>query len=150
AQTGEAAVIIPGAYLIGAEGLFKQDPDFWYLTGVESPNAVLVMTKRTGAVRTTLFLPDRYQFAGAQFPMSAEGSRRPVWNQPVGRLAPGKAAAEATGMTETYPLAELGTRLSELVTSQEVFVPQDEETLYAPPGLDPPRTVGAQMVTSIM
>src|SRR5271166_4809692 len=48
AETGDAAVIVPGAYLIGAEGLFKQDADFWYLTGVESPYAVLVMTKKAG------------------------------------------------------------------------------------------------------
>src|SRR5205085_2869275 len=119
-----------------AEGLFRQDADFWYLTGVESPYTVLVMTKRSGEVRSTLFLPDQYQFAGAQFPMADEGFRRAVWNRPVGRLAPGKEAALATGVTETYPLAELETRLGELVTSQEVFVPQDEEMLYAPPGLD--------------
>ena len=149
AETGDAAVIIPGAYLIGAEDLFRQDPDFWYLTGVESPYAVLVMTKRAGEVHTTLFLPDKYQFAGAQYPMADEGFRRAVWNQPVGRLAPGKAAALATGVTETYPLAELNARLRELVTSTEVFVPQDETTLYAPPGLDAPRSVSAQMVTSI-
>ena len=90
AQTDDAAVIVPGAYLIGAEGLFKQDPDFWYLTGVESPYSVLVMTKRAGEVHTTLFLPDRYQFAGAEYPMADEGFHRAVWNQPVGRLAPGR------------------------------------------------------------
>ena len=149
AQTGEAAVIIPGAYLIGAEGLSRQDPDFWYLTGVESPYAVLVMTKPAGEVRTTLFLPDKYQFAGGQYPMADEGFRRAVWNQPVGRLAPGKDAALATGVTEACPLAELDARLRGLVTSKEVFVPQDEDTLYAPAGLDAPRSVSAQIVTSI-
>ncbi len=149
AQTGDAAIIIPAAYLIGAEDLFRQDPDFWYLTGVESPYSVLVMTKRAGEVRTTLFLPDKYQFAGAQYPMADEGFRRAVWNQPVGRLAPGTAAVLATGVTEAYPLAELDTRLGELVTSTEVFVPHDDDTLYAPPGLDAPRSVSAQMVTSI-
>jgi Xaa-Pro aminopeptidase/dienelactone hydrolase len=148
-QTGDAAVIIPGAYLVGAEGLFKQDPDFWYLTGVESPYAVLVMTKQAGALRTTLFLPEEYQFAGGQFPMADEGFRRAVWNRPVGRLAPGKAAAVATGITESYPLAELDTRLRALATAQDVYVPQFEEPLYAPPGFDAPRSVSAQIVTSI-
>jgi Xaa-Pro aminopeptidase/dienelactone hydrolase len=148
-QTGDAAVIVPGAYLIGAEGLFKQDPDFWYLTGVESPYAVLVMTRAQDEVRTALFLPDEYQFAGGQFPMADEGFRRAVWNRPVGRLSPGKIATEVTGVTETYPLAELDARLPELVTSQEVFVPRDEEALYAPPGLDAPRTVKSQVVASI-
>jgi Xaa-Pro aminopeptidase/dienelactone hydrolase len=148
-QTGDAAVIMPGAYLVGATGLFKQDADFWYLTGVEAPYAVLLMTKRAGAVRTTLFLPDRYQFAGGQFPMADEAFRRAAWNQPVSRLAPGHSAAEATGVTETYPLAEFDSRLGELVTADEVFVPQDEETLYTPPGLEAPRSVSAQIASAI-
>jgi Xaa-Pro aminopeptidase/dienelactone hydrolase len=148
-QTGDAAVIIPGAYLVGAEGLFKQDPNFWYLTGVESPYAVLVMTTRGDAVRTVLFLPDENQFAGAQFPMADEGFRRAVWNRPVRRLAPGPAAVEATGVSETYPLAELAARLPELVTAPKVFVPRDEAALYAPPGFDVPRSVRAQIVASI-
>ena len=86
AQTGDAAVIVPGAYLIGAEDLFRQDPDFWYLTGVESPYSVLVMTKRAGEVHTTLFLPDKYQFAGAQYPMADEGVP-PRGLEPAGRPA---------------------------------------------------------------
>ena len=53
------------------------------------------------------------------------------------------------GVTETYPLAELDTRLRELVTAKEVFVPLDEDTLNAPAGLDAPRSVRAQIVTSI-
>jgi Xaa-Pro aminopeptidase/dienelactone hydrolase len=148
-ETGAAAVIIPGAYLVGAEGPFKQDADFWYLTGVESPYAVLVMTKQAGAVRTTLFLPEKYQFAGAQFPMADDRFRRAVWNEPVGRLAPGKEAATAVGVTETYPLAELDPRLRGLLTAPEVFVPEDEPALYAPPGFDPPRSVSAQTVNAI-
>ena len=43
--------------------------------------------------------------------------RRAVWNRPVGRLAPGKDAALATGMTEACPLAELEPRLRALVDS---------------------------------
>jgi Xaa-Pro aminopeptidase/dienelactone hydrolase len=44
---------------------------------------------------------------------------------------------------------EFDTRLRELVTSQEVFVPQEDDALYAPPGLDAPRSVSAQVVASI-
>jgi len=36
--------VVPGAYLIRADQE-KQDPDFWYLTGVESPYAVLVIVR---------------------------------------------------------------------------------------------------------
>ena len=36
--------MVPGAYLIRADQE-KQDPDFWYLTGVESPYAVLVIVR---------------------------------------------------------------------------------------------------------
>ena len=36
----EAVVIVPGRYLISpGDEPVKQDPDFWYLTGVESPYA---------------------------------------------------------------------------------------------------------------
>src|SRR5262245_14712204 len=45
---GESVIVIPGRYLINpGDGLVKQDPNFWYLTGVESPYAILVM--RVGA-----------------------------------------------------------------------------------------------------
>src|SRR5690348_3587664 len=64
---GESVIVVPGRYLINpGDGLVKQDPNFWYLTGVESPYAILVM--RVGAqgssprVRSYLFLPTAYQF----------------------------------------------------------------------------------------
>lgn len=96
AQAGDAVVIVPGRYLIGAHDLPKPDPSFWYLTGVESPYAVLVMTR----ARTALFLPEKYQFAGAQYPMLDEGFRKAVWNRPPRRLAPGEEASHATGIAE--------------------------------------------------
>ena len=50
-QAGDAAVIVPGRYLVGAHDLPKQDPNFWYLTGVESPYAILVMLPATGQAK---------------------------------------------------------------------------------------------------
>lgn len=150
AETGNAAVIIPGAYLISHASLVRQDADFWYLTGVESPYSVLVLTKRAGAVRRTLFLPEKYEFAGGQFPMADDGFRRAVWNRPVGRLEPGKAAAEDAGTTETFPLAELADRLRELVTAEVVYVPHCEEPLYAPRGFEPPSSVKMHITSAIM
>jgi hypothetical protein len=48
ARVGDATIVIAGAYLINpGDQLVKQDPDFWYLTGVESPYAILVITPST-------------------------------------------------------------------------------------------------------
>src|ERR1022692_4928605 len=66
AKLAGAAIIVPGRNMVGqiAETQLKQEPNFWYLTGVESPFAILVMTPRT----TALFIPVEYQFASGQYP----------------------------------------------------------------------------------
>ncbi|HWP36701.1 MAG TPA: Xaa-Pro peptidase family protein [Gemmatimonadales bacterium] len=157
-QVGDAAIIVPGAYLIGTEGHEKQDPTFWYLTGVESPYAILVIGVRpagragTGARgrREVLFLPERYQFAGAQFPTTDERFRQAPWNQPIRRLSPGPEAARATGVGETYPLDSLARMLPELVGSGDtVFYNAAGVSLYAPPGLAPPLTSREQLRRSM-
>ena len=55
-QVSGAAIVVPGRYLVGAHELPKQDANFWYLTGVESPYAVLVIApdSRAGASRPSL------------------------------------------------------------------------------------------------
>ena len=164
AQAGDALVIVPGRYSIGDEELYKQDPNFWYLTGVESPCAILVMVpgptasdSRSNAAssspsgpRAVLFLPEKYQFASSQYPMADEGFRRAVWNRPVRRLAPGKEATEATGIAETYPIDEFAARLVELAAGRSaVYLPLDGMKLYAPPGLAPPVTLPQQFASAI-
>jgi Xaa-Pro aminopeptidase len=65
----------------GDVGTFRQDPSFFYLTGVELPNAVLVLERD----KETLFLP----------------ARRPnieAWTGP--KLGPGPDAAELLGFDE--------------------------------------------------
>ncbi len=141
-----AVAIVPGRYLIADGGFGKQDPNFWYLTGVESPYAILVIAPR----RTALFLPEPYQFAGGQYPMADEGFRRAIWNRPARRLSPGKAAADATGIPDTYPIDSFAERLPALTDeAKEVYLPLDSAKLYAPPGLDPPLDVGQQIARSI-
>ena len=141
-QIGDAAAIIPGRYLVGQTDLVKQDANFWYLTGVESPYAVLVLTPS----RSTLFLPDRFQFAGGQYPMIDPAFRRATWNQPVRRLSPGPAAVAATGIAETLPIDELATDLPSLLASTPtIYVPHDDSVLYAPAGLAAPMTVAQQI-----
>lgn len=156
ARAGDAAVIIPGRYLVGAHELPKQDATFWYLTGVESPYAILVMApdQRAGAAvgvtRTALFLPDSFQFAGAQFPMADSAFRRAVWNRAIRRLVPGRAASDATGIGETYPLDQFTTRVAELVSdAPTLYLPLGGDSLYVPRGLVRPLTVEQQIVRAI-
>ena len=141
-----AAIIVPGRYLIGDSGFGKQDADFWYLTGVESPYVILVMARG----HTALFLPEPYQFAGGQFPTTDEGFRRAIWNRPVRRLSPGKAASDATGIPETYAIDSFAERLPGLVgPASEVYLPLDSTKLYAPPGLTQPLSIPQQVAQSI-
>ena len=155
-QLMPAAIIVPGRYLVGAHELPRQDTNFWYLTGVESPYATLVMapdlrpTAAPGAVRTALFLPDSAQFAGAQFPMVDSGFRRATWNVPHHRLAPGAGAARVTGITETYSLREFAARVKEIVAdAPTIYLPLVSDSLFAPPGLARPSTVDAQLAHNI-
>lgn len=152
-----AAIIVNGRHLVGQHELPKQDANFWYLTGVESPYAVLVMAPDTranaarGAMRTALFLPDSFEFAGAQFPMVDSGFRRAAWNQPRQRLAPGAGAATRTGIRETYALRDLATRMKEIVgDAPSIYLPRADDSLYAPPGFASPLTVDQQISRAIV
>lgn len=154
AQTGDAAVIVPGRYLVGAHELPRQDPTFWYLTGVESPYAILVLVpdRRPGApLRTVLFLPDSFQFAGAQFPMADSAFKWAVWNRAPWRLVAGARASAATGIAELYPVNEFATRLAEIVgTSDTLYLPLPGDSLYAPPGLPRPLTLEQQWAAGVI
>lgn len=156
AATPGAAIVVPGNYLVGVHDLPRQDPDFWYLTGVESPYAVLVMAPdqragaAPGAMRTALFLPDAFQFAGGQFPHEDSLFRRAPWNVPRQRLAPGGAARAATGIGEVYRIDELGERLPAIVgRATTVYLPTTFDVLYAPPGLAAPRSVAEQVSRAV-
>jgi Xaa-Pro aminopeptidase len=149
-ETGDAVVVVAGRHLVGYEDLVKQEPDFWYLTGVESPFAILVMLPRAGSSpRSVLFLPERFQFAGGQYPMLDEPFRRAVWNRPVRRLFPGADAVRATGVDETHPIDSFTVRLRELARgARTLYVPTPAD-LYTPPGLAPIATVEGQLARSV-
>ena len=150
-QVGRATVVVPGAYLIANGGRDSQDPTFWYLTGVESPYAILVIAPLAGGRRReALFLPEPFQFAGAQYPMGDDRFRRAAWNLPIRRLVPGPDAERATGIAETYPLAEFATRLPQLAASSDtVQLPNGGAALYAPPGMEAPRSFSQQFAQSV-
>ena len=154
--TMPGVVLVPGRHLVGQHELPRQDADFWYLTGVESPYAVLAMAPdlrpgaARGAVRAMLFLPDTFEFAGAQFPMIDSGFRRASWNVPRRRLAPGAGASRLTGIAETYPLSELAARIRELAgATATVYLPLGADSLYAPPGVARPLPVEQQVARAL-
>ena len=63
----DAPVIVTSEYMIRHGGEKKQEPNFFYLTGVESPYAILyIEPDGAGGAREALFLPSHREFAGAQ------------------------------------------------------------------------------------
>src|SRR6185295_14813490 len=120
AQLAGSAIIVPGRYLVGVHELPKQEPNFWYLTGVESPYAILIIAPDSrpgatkGSLRTALFLPDSFQFAGAQFPHADSLFRHAPWNIPRQRLSPGDRAVAATGVSEVYRIDQCASRVADV------------------------------------
>ena len=93
---GEGTAVVWGAgddRGYGDVGTFRQSPDFFYLTGVELPNAVLVLRPKDGG--DILFLPPRNE--------NVERWTGPKWG-------PGEDAAESLGFAEV-----LSTEPSEVV-----------------------------------
>jgi Xaa-Pro aminopeptidase len=156
AELPEAVVVVPGRYMISpGDEPMKQDPDFWYLTGVESPYAVLVMEQAPSSGtalrrwRSLLFLPTEFQFAGGQFPMADSQFRQAPWNRPRRRLLPGPESARLTGVDEALPLDSLVPRLGRLIAERRTLYMPTGSMLYAPAGVNPPLSYEAQFARSI-
>jgi Xaa-Pro aminopeptidase len=102
---GDALVLGAGApvpYARDVEHRFRADSDFFYLTGLAEPGAVLVL--RGGAEEPfTLFVRPREP-------------EREVWTGP--RIGPEGAVAR-TGADRAFPLGELGAQLAELLDGAE-------------------------------
>lgn len=146
AQLG-APVIVPSEYMIHHDGVKKQEPNFFYLTGVESPYSILYLEPEgTGGVREVLFLPGHREFAGAQYPHQDPRLVDAAWNRMIRRLEPGRDAEAATGISETAPLEDFVERVRELTAgANQVYFARETDALYAPPGLDAPRTARQQL-----
>lgn len=147
----QGPVIVPGEYMIRHGGEKRQDPNFFYLTGVESPYAILVLTPEAGGgLREVLYLPGHRQFAGAQYSFQDERLLGAAWNRLIRRLEPGAEAERATGIAETRSLDGFTADLPELLGGSEtVYFAGDDAGLYAPPGLVPPRTLRQQLEASV-
>jgi Xaa-Pro aminopeptidase len=98
-RIGQGVVIVRASTQRDLEDLVLQDNDFrqndyfFYLTGLESPDAWLIMTARPGAVgETHLLLPER-------------NPRAERWTGP--KLGPGEGATRLTGISNVYAAEEL-------------------------------------------
>jgi len=147
---GDGVLIVAGHYLIGSDGVPRQEPNFWYLTGVESPYAFLVVAKSGDSLREVLFLPERFQFASANYPQQDARFRHATWNQPMDRLSPGPDAELITGISEIHPLDEFRQRIVEIVGKKmDLFFVDDATKYYAPSGLSAPMSINQQLRQSI-
>ena len=150
--TGGAPVVAFGEYMIRSGGEGRQDPNFWYLTGVESPYAILVI-RPDGSPdgQSVLFLPEEFQFAGAQYPMVDERFRHARWNRTILRASPGAETARRLGVDLTFPVDEFATRLPSLLAGASVVhALRDTGRLYAPPGIAAPRSYRQQLEDGLL
>jgi len=102
---------------------FRQNNDFYYLTGLETPGSWLVMFKPgTGPGKSVLYLPERDDMSES-------------WTGP--RLGPGEEAVRRTGIKEVRPVAgfeqEIAARLRAgwaLEQYRRLYLPMGEETVH--------------------
>jgi Xaa-Pro aminopeptidase len=103
AALSEGVAIVPSARTILRNGdssyAFRQDSDFYYLTGFNEPDAVLVLAPDRDGAKTVLFLRSRDRDLE-------------VWN---GARLGIERAPEALSIDEAYPIEELEQRLPELL-----------------------------------
>ncbi len=106
-QLGGAAAVIPGAALVthhaDVEHSFRQNSDFWYLTGFDEPGAV------------ALFLPHRPETPFVLF-VEAKDPGAEVWN---GFRWGCDGAVSQFGADVAHPRGELAERLAEYLEGAE-------------------------------
>ena len=114
-RIGDGAAIIQGTTELATYHKFRQNNQFFYLTGVEVPRAILVIDGR--AKRSTLFLLPRDE--------RAERSEGPV-------LTPGAEAARVTGVDEVRPRDQFEAVLEKLAAEgRTLYLPHRPEALGA-------------------
>ncbi len=97
-QIQDGVAILLGAPSAPQPFLFRQSNNFYYFSGVEVPDAVLVLDAK--AQHSMLFLPSL-----SQMEMNLNGNP----------LQPGKAAEKATGIDQALPLQEFVPTLANLL-----------------------------------
>jgi Xaa-Pro aminopeptidase len=107
AGIGASVAVLQGAEDTRAYLPFRQDNNFYYLTGVETPGAILLLDGP--ARRSILFLPPCKE-------------KEKGWNEPG--LFPGSDARRVTGIDDVMDVSEFGDELSKRL--------QTIRTLYTP------------------
>lgn len=107
---GEGVAVLPAAPVFirnnDVEHAYRQDSDFWYLTGFDEPESVLVLTQKDGQVRSTLFVRER-------------DPERETWDGPRAGV---EGAVEHYGVDEAFSIDELKTRLPNyLIGAKRLF-----------------------------
>jgi Xaa-Pro aminopeptidase len=114
-QIGDAVVVMQGATEYAGYIKFRQNAQFFYLTGVEVPRAILLLDGRSG--RSTLYLQPRNE--------RAERSEGPV-------MAPGDEAVRLTAIDRVVDRDLFGADLEKLVGEGRVlYTPFRAEALHA-------------------
>jgi Xaa-Pro aminopeptidase len=94
-----SAAIVPSAKIATRNGdssyAFRQDSDFYYLTGFDEPDALLVLAPEHPEQKTVLFLRDRDR-------------EKEIWD---GTRLGVERAPDALGIDAAYPISELAERL---------------------------------------
>ncbi|MCI0548750.1 MAG: aminopeptidase P N-terminal domain-containing protein [Candidatus Rokubacteria bacterium] len=107
---GDGLAVIPGAALLArnadTDHEFRQDSDFYFLTGFDEPDAVLVLNPAHAKERFVLFVRPRDR-------------EMEIWN---GYRAGVEGAIATYGADAAYPVAELDQKLREYAV--------DRDTLY--------------------
>ena len=112
---GDGIAVLQGAGEPAGFTRFRQNNQFFYLTGVEAPQALLLLDG--GSKTATLYLP----------PWDEQAAR---WEGP--RLVPGAEAARLTGIHEVLPRDAFAAALRAAATQgRRLFVPHRPEGLGA-------------------
>jgi Xaa-Pro aminopeptidase len=120
-KIGDGVAIIQGTAETGNAKKFRQNNQFYYLTGVEVPRAILIMDGKTK--RSTLFLPPRNE--------RTERSEGPI-------LTPGPEAVQLTGIDAVEVRDTFESALKSVAASpRTVFMPARPEVLGGASVSDP-------------
>lgn len=124
--------IIPSAEEVARNGdahyRFRQSSDFYYLTGFNEPDAVLVIYGQSD--ETLLF----------------NRLRDPLLEQWNGRRLGQEGAAEALGVSNAYPIDEFGRRVLEVVADRTaVYIPFGKDIGFERKIMDALQSVKAQV-----
>jgi Xaa-Pro aminopeptidase len=115
-KIGDGVVVMQGAAETSAYEKFRQSNQFYYLTGVETPRAILVVDGRSKS--TTLYLnPTSEQMERSEGPL----------------LGPGPAAEALTGIEHVLPRAEFDTAAAALAGRTVYTAVRGETVLMGTP-----------------